>query len=721
MPRTFVNLSRRRLLAGGAALALGCQLPTSGAQPANINVGRNATLKPNAFVEIGGDNIVTVMIKHIEFGQGPMTGLATLVAEELDADWSQVRALSAPANAKLYGNPVLGGIQGTGGSTAIASSYEIMRKAGATARAMLVAAAAEVWGISADRIDVRDGVVSDGGRRKASFGELAAIAAHQPVPEDVTLKEPDAFRLIGTDVPKLDTAEKVDGSARFTMDVYRPKMLTVLVAHPPRFGATFAGGNLDAVREMPGVKHVVPIPEGVAVYAETFWQAHQAREALALEWNESEAEKRSTEALSKEYHELAQKAGLEVTQRGNVDEALTQRGETLVAEYEFPFLAHAPMEPLDGVAEMRNGKARVWMGSQIPTTDHSAIARILGIKPEAVDLQVMLAGGSFGRRAQKNSDFAAELANALKAIDAEAPVKLVWTREDDIRGGSYRPMYVHRLEGAVSDDGRIAGWRQTIVGQAINEGSVFAEFVIRNGIDVTSVEGASDMVYDTDNLYVSLHSPKVGVPVLWWRSVGHTHTAYTVETFVDELLDAAGKDPVQGRLDWLGDAGRHRAVLERVAGKANWQGPKGSDDSAYGVAVHKSFGSFVAQIAKVRLDDEGKPRVERVWCAVDCGRAVNPNVVAAQMEGGIGYGLGAALHNRIDLDEGRVRQKNFDTYRSLRIQEMPRIDVSIVESGNPPTGVGEPGTPPIAPAVANALFQLTGQRIRRLPMMEHFA
>ncbi len=466
---------------------------------------------------------------------------------------------------------------------------------------------------------------------------------------------------------------------------------------------------------LPGVDAVEVIPEGVAVYGESFWQAKKARDALKLEWDEGDQSASSSDKIVVEYRELSKTPGLSAASRGDVDQALANAATRVEALYEFPFLAHAPMEPLDGVLEMRDGAARIWLGAQSPTFDQRAVAGVLGIPPEKVTVETMLAGGSFGRRAEKRSEFATELANTAKAIGGRRPVKLVWTREDDIRGGAYRPLYVHRMKGGLDSAGNIAAWQQTLVGQSVQAGGPFEPFVMRDGIDITSVEGAADLPYAIDNLSVSLHSPTLNIPVLWWRSVGHTHTAFAAEAFVDELLHEAGEDPVAGRLALLSEDDRRRGVLERVAKAAGWSGPKAEDGAAFGVAVHKSFGSFVAQIAKVRVVDRGTVKVEKVWCAVDCGLAVNPDVVVAQMEGGIGFGLGAALHGQLDIANGRVQQGNFDTYRQLRLPEMPDIEVHIVNTDNRPTGVGEPGLPPIAPAVANALFQITGTRVRRLP------
>lgn len=712
----------RRAFVGGASLAgaglvIGVSLPglARGQKRGMPLPGADAdAFAPNAFVRIAPDDTVTVLVKHIEFGQGPYTGLATLVAEELDADWAQMRAVSAPADAELYKNFAFG-IQGTGGSTAMPNSYLQMRRAGAAARAVLVAAAAERWQVPAGEIEIERGVLRHrASGRTSGFGALVEAARDIAPPSDPALKEPRDFRLIGTAVPKLDTAVKTDGSAEFTLDVYRPGMLTVLVAHPPVFGATVASVDAAAAKKVAGVRAVETLPQGVAVYGDNFWAAKKGRDALSVEWNEENAERRSSETLIAEYRETAEERGLVAEERGDADRGLERAATVHEAEYVFPFLAHAPMEPLDAVIEWDDGGATVWMGSQLQTVDQQAVAGVLGLAPETVAINTLYAGGSFGRRAQAAGDFAAEAAEAVKALGKGRPVKLVWTREDDVRGGRYRPLTVHRLKGGLDEDGRIVAWDQVVASQSILADTPF-EGAIQSGIDPSVVEGAVGLPYAIPDFSVSMHAMKTGVPVLWWRSVGHTHTGYTTETFVDELLERGGRDPVEGRLAMLGEHPRHAGVLERAAEMADW-GKRAPEGRARGVALHKSFDTYVAQIVEISEDGQGIPRVHKVWCAVDCGVPVNLNVITAQMEGGIGFGLGAALFDEIVLgDDGRVAQSNFHDYRSLRLPEMPDVEVSIIRSSASPTGVGEPGVPPVAPAVANAWRSLTGRSVRRLP------
>ena len=719
MPQTGTEglmLSRRRFVQGlgaaGAGLVIGFHW-SAGSRRASA---AETDLAPNAFLRIAPDGTVTVISKHIEFGQGTYTGLATLVAEELDADWSTVRVESAPADAERYANLFFGGVQGTGGSTAMANSWEQFRRAGAVGRAMLMQAAAARWGVPAAELSTDRGQVRhEASGRSAGYGDLAAAAAGLEVPESVALKEPERFRLIGTRLGRVDSAAKSDGSALFTADVALPDTLTALLLRPPRFGATVRSVDDSAARAVPGVVEVVQVPRGVAVLARGFWAAQRGRQALEVEWDDSGAETRGSDDLFREYQALAREPGVDAARRGDLDAAFDGAGRVLTAEYRFPYLAHAPMEPLDAVIRRTDdGGAEIWAGSQLQTVDQQVAAGILGVPPEKVRIHTLFGGGSFGRRATPNADVAAEAASLLKAVGGRRPIKLLWTREDDIRGGRYRPLYLHRLRAALDDAGRPVAWEQRIVGQSIARGTPFEAALVADGVDATSVEGARDLPYAIPNFAVELHTTDVGVPVLWWRSVGHTHTGYSTETFMDELAEAAGADPVEFRLGLLAEHPRHRGVLQRVAEASGW-GDAAPEGRARGVAVHKSFSSYVAQVAEVSRGPGGLPRVHRVVCAVDCGIAINPHNIEAQMQSGIGYGLGAALYNEIVLEEGRVRQSNFDGYRPLRINDMPEVEVHVVASGEAPTGVGEPGVPPVAAAVANAWYRLTGERVRRLP------
>ncbi len=728
------NASRRDFLKTGAGLTLAFVIPgTNAAGPAGPGMAGSAdalsggAFAPNAFVRIGADDTVTVIAKHLEMGQGTYTGLATLVAEELDAAWSQVLVEGAPADASRYNNLLWGPAQGTGGSTAIANSFEQMRRAGAAARAMLVQAAALRWQVPAGELTVEAGVVGHrASKRQARFGELAEAAASLPVPEQVTLKDPKDFTLIGRHVPRKDSAEKTDGSARFTQDVKLPGMLVAVVAHPPRFGATVRGVDDSAARAVPGVADVVRIPTGVAVLAGDYWTAKKGRDALKLDWDESAAYRGSSRAIVADYRSLAATPGAIARRDGDAEGTLARAGKVLEAEFVLPFLAHAAMEPMNCVMRLDDRGVEVWNGEQLHTGDQFALAGLFGLAPEQVRINMLYAGGSFGRRANPQSDYVLETGHIVKAIGGRAPVKLVWSREDDMRAGHYRPLYLHRLRAALDAEGRPVAWAHRLVGQSIMAGTAFEEIMIKDGVDATSVEGASNLPYAIPHVDVDLHTTnaQVKVPVQWWRSVGSSHTAFSTEVFVDELAIAAGADPVAYRLALLANHPRHAAVLRLAAEQAGWNerlAPAQAGKRGRGVAVHESFHSYVAQVVEVTVKPDGSFSVDRVVCAVDCGIAVNPDVIRAQMEGGIGFGLAAALSGAITLEDGRVEQSNFHDYTVLRIDQMPAVEVHIVPSAEKPTGVGEPGVPPIAPALVNALFAATGKRVRTLPVGERLA
>ncbi|HEX8301539.1 xanthine dehydrogenase family protein molybdopterin-binding subunit [Sphingomonas sp.] len=703
-------LPTRRNFLQSSGLVFGLALPMRGMAK---GAAAAAPFTPNAFVRVSPDNLVTVVIKHVEFGQGPATGLATILADEMDADWSQVRVEFAPANDALYKNLAFG-TMGTGGSSAISNSWMQMRNAGASARAMLAEAGAKRWGVPASTMKVSKGVVSSG-KNRASFGELAADAAMLKPPEKPILKTPEQWTLIGTDVPKVDSAAKTDGSAMFTMDIRRPGMVHSAILHPPVFGGAVSRVVDAAALATPGVLAVRALPQGVVVYARDSYAAMKGQAALDVTWDLSKAEKRTSEQLYKTFADAVRMPGKQVEKHGDVDAVLAGSAKTLEATYLFPYLAHAPMEPLDAVIEMNGDKLDVWMGSQFQVGEMGAICGTLGVPMANATLHEQFAGGSFGRRATPFMEFAVEAASAFKAYGGKSPIKHVWTRENDIRGGRYRPLTVHRLRGGIDDGGNITGWEQVVAAQSFFKNTPMEPMGIKNGVDDSLTEGIAD-AYNFPATYVGQHIMEGGVPTLWWRSVGNTHTAYAMECFLDELLELGGKDAVAGRLALMKEA-RLKGVLAKVAELANW-GKKPPAGRARGVAAWKSFNSYVAQIAEVSVGPEGVPKVHKVWCAVDCGIPVNPNVIRAQIEGGIGYGLGHALYSEIVLGEGGVvAQGNFDSYRSLRIGEMPEVEVAIIKSSEDPSGVGEPGLPPLAPAVANAWRKLTGKAVRRLPFI----
>ena len=706
----------KNVVKAGAGLTLAVQLPSVIAGDSATQTAVAQAFEANAFVRISTDNKVFLIMKHLEMGQGVYTGLATLIAEELEADWTQIITEGAPADTKRYKN-LLWGSQGTGGSSAIANSFMQMRQAGAAAKAMLVAAAAAAWKVPATEIQVKQGLISHASSKKqATFGELAELAAQQTVPavESLTLKDPKDFIYIGQKKLARKDTGKTDGSAIFTQDINLPNLLTAVVAHAPRFGGKVNSVDDSAARAIKGVVDVVQIPSGVAVLAQDFWTAKKGRDALKIDWNETQAITQSSDELMAAFKAESKKAGLPARRDGNISQAMKEATTIIESAYEFPYLAHAALEPMNCVVQVKEDSCELWNGEQMHTLDQATVAQILGLPIEKVKINMLFAGGSFGRRANPHSDYVVEATHIAKAKKG-IPIKLVWTREDDMQAGHYRPMYYHHIRAGLDKAGKPIAWEQHIVGQSIIKGTPFESFLIKGGIDATSVEGASNLPYQIPNLHVNLHTMDVNVPVQWWRSVGHTHTAFSTETFIDQLAEKAKQDPVEFRMQLLAGHPRHQGVLKLAAEKANWGTPlpKGR---ARGIAVHESFNSFVAEVAEVTLHDDGSFSVDRVVCAVDCGVAINPDVIAAQMEGGIGFGLSPALMSEITLDKGKVVQSNFHDYQVLRFNQMPEIEVHIVPSAEPPTGVGEPGVPPIAPAVANALFALTGQTFQQLPL-----
>ena len=709
--------SRRQFLKSatlaGGALLIGTHVTLGGKALAATT---SDAPMPNAFIKIAPDSTVTVIIKHLDMGQGNTTGLATIVADELDADWSQVRTEFAPANAALYNNLLFGPVQGTGGSTAIANSWDQLRNAGAAARAMLVSAAAETWKVPATEITIQKGVVAHASGKQAKFGELITKAATLQVPTQVKPKQPKDWVYVGKHVPRIDSQAKTTGQAIYAIDVRRPGMLTAVVARPPRFGGAVKSFDAAAAKAIKGVVDVVQIPQGVAVLAKDTWSAMKGRDALKVDWDDEKAEKRSSDTMLADYRKLAtEPGGRPAARHGNAASALNGNAKVIEAEFAFPYLAHAPMEPLNGVIELKSdGTAECWAGSQFQTVEQATVAAVLGIKPEQVKINTVWAGGSFGRRATPNADYFAEMAAIAKVTGGRAPIHLVWTREDDIKGGRYRPMVYHHVRAGLDSAGNIAGWDHKIVAQSFVLGTPLEAMIVKDGIDATVVEGAADLPYRVSNLAVDWHAVSSPVTTLWWRSVGHTHTAQATEVTIDMLAHEAGKDPVAFRLDLLRDHPRHAAVLKLAAEKSGW-GEKLGAGRGRGIAVHESFKSFVAMTADVTITKDGSVKVDRVVAAVDCGVPVNPDVIRAQVESGIGYGLGAALRNQITLTDGVVDQSNFDGYEPLRISDMPKIEVHIVPSEAPPTGIGEPGLPPLAPAVSNAIFAATGKRLNSLP------
>ncbi len=712
----IASLSRREFIWTGAVvgggLVLGVYLPRK-ASVAEAAEENSKTFAPDAFVRIGADDSVTVICNHSEMGQGVYTALPMLVAEELDADWSKVRPEAAPVDPAY--NHRFFPIQMTGGSTSTWTEYDRLRHAGAVGRAMLIAAAAEMWKVDPASCEAANSqVIHKATGRKAPYGSLVEAASKQTPPKDVKLKDPKDFQLIGKPTKRLDTPEKTDGKGIFGLDVSVPGMLVALVQRPPVFGGKVKSFNADKAKAVPGVRHVVQIDRGVAVVADGFWPAKHGREALEVTWDDGPLAALSSENRRKEYAELATKPGAAVAKKvGDAPGELANAAKKIEAVYELPYLAHAMMEPLNCVADVKSDHCEVWTGTQFQTGDRAVAAQAAGLTPEQVNLHTTLLGGGFGRRAVPDGHFVQEAVQVSKAVNA--PVKVIWTREDDMRGGFYRPACYHKISAALDASNKPVAWQHRIVCQSFMVNTPFEGALVKNGVDQTAVEGAADLPYAIPNLLVDWTMAPSGVPVLWWRSVGHTHNAFVVETMIDELAHAAGIDPVEFRRALLVDKPRHKAALDLAAEKAGWSS-KPPEGRGRGIAVHESFESFVAEVVEVSVGKDGKVKVHKVTSAIDCGPTVNPDTIKAQMESGIVFGLTAALYSAITLEKGRVREGNFHNYPMLRMNEMPVVEAHIVPSKEKMGGVGETAVPPSAPALANAIFAATGKRIRRLPI-----
>ena len=710
----IINVSRRQFCKSGAllggGLVLGFYVP--GCRKDSEKAVTAEEFPLNAFIRIGTDETVTIIVNKSEMGQGVYTSLPMLIAEELEVDWSTIRFEPAPVD-PAYNHTQWGPMQGTGGSTSIRSCWVQFRKAGAVARVMLERAAAETWQVApADCLASNGFVLNKKSQKKLSFGKLVGKAAQQTPPKDVTLKDAEHFTVIGKPKKRLDTPEKVSGKAIFGIDVELPGMLVAVVARSPVFGGKVKSYNDKKAKAIPGVQAVVQIESGVAVVADHFWPANLGRQALEIVWDEGPLASLDSKSQRQHYAEMAQNPGLVAAQRGNVQVALAQAAQKIEAAYVFPYLAHAPMETLDCVADVRPDSCEIRVGTQLQTLGRDAAATLTGLPKEKVKLHTTFLGGGFGRRAVGDSHFVREAVQLSMAV--KAPVKVIWSREDDIHGGYYRPSAYHQLSAGLDETGMPVALQQRIVSQSIVKGTPF-EGSIKNGIDDTSVEGASDTPYEIPNLLVESHMAPEGVPVLWWRSVGHSITAFVKEGFIDELAHLAGKDPYQYRRQLLNKHPRQQALLELVATKAKWGKPLPAG-RFQGIAIHESFGTIVAQVAEISVDASGKINVHKVDCAIDCGQTVNPDTITAQMESAIVFGLTAALYGEITLAKGRVEQSNFYDYEMLRMDEMPEVKVHIMASKEAPGGVGEPGVPPIAPAVANGVFAAKGIRLRQLPM-----
>ena len=714
----IVNMSRRDFLKTGALLGGGLILGFSIEPERSTSEASNkpARFVPNAFIRIGDDDSVTIIVNKSEMGQGVYTSLPMLVAEELEADWSKIRIKPAPVDHE-YDHTQWGPIQGTGGSSSVKSEWERLSKVGAAARMMLIAAAADIWKVNPDKCRAEKSFVI-GPDQRLSYGQLAEKASTLEPPKAIVLKTTGRTEFLGKPMKRLDTPDKIHGVAVFGIDAKAPGMLVAVVARSPVFGGKVKSFKADKAKAMPGVKAVVQVETGVAVIADDFWSALQGRAALDIIWDEGSLASLDTKKQVAEYASMAQKLGAVARKEGEADQAFKTASKQISAEYTVPYLAHATMETLNCLIDLRDDSCELWVSSQFQTVDRNSAASIVDLKPEQVKLNTTYLGCGFGRKANPHSDFVSEAAHVAKAArqaNVKRPIKVIWTREDDTMGGYYRPLWYDRIAAGLDKDGTPVAWRHTIVGQSIIAGTPFEKGLMKEGIDQTSVEGAADTPYAIPNILVELHSPKIGVPVQWWRSVGHSHTAFVVESFIDELAHAAGKDPYEFRVALLKNHPRNLGVLRLAAEKADWGKPLPAGHTR-GIAVHESFGSIISQVAEVSVKPDGKVTVHKVVCAIDCGKTVNPDTIRAQMEGGIVFGLSAALHDEITFKNGRVEQSNFNDYPMLRMNEMPVVEVYIVESKEAPGGVGEPGVPPIAPAVCNAIFASTGKRVRSLPI-----
>lgn len=710
--RSFLKLSAASGFALGAfPLAASAQQPAAAA-------GLKPFQQPAAFVHIAKDGTVTVVINRLDFGQGVQTALPMILAEDLDADWAKVRSTHG-TNDGAYIDPVFG-MHLTGGSGSIAHSYMQYRELGARARAMLVSAAAARWKVEPATLRTANGMVLGPAGQQLGYGELAEEAMKLPVPEKVALKDPKDFRLIGQPTTRIDAPAKSSGQQNYGIDMRLPGMLTAVVARPPVFGAKLKTVDDSAAKAIKGVKAVLRVPvdrggDGVAVIADGYWPAKQGRDALKLEWDLAAAERVDSVKQLAQYRALAGQPG---PRKFDADVApLSNAPKRIEAEFVFPYLAHAPMEPLNCTVQLQGGKAELWMGSQMPGLDGMAAAGVLGVPPENVKVNVQMAGGGFGRRAIATSDYVVEACGVVKAAQAAgiaAPIRTLWSREDDIKGGYYRPMHLHTARIGFDAQGKVLAWDHVIVGQSIVGGTPFEQFMVKGGIDDTAVEGMKEP-YDVP-MRLTVHHPKVNVPVLWWRSVGSTHTAYVMETLVDEIARQTKQDPVAYRMKLMGDGHpRHKAALQLAVDQSGYGKKKLPAGRAWGVAVHESFNTVVAYVVEASVQ-KGKPVLHQVTAGVHCNFAVNPRTIEAQVQGAALMGLSMCLPGAaITLKDGQVEQSNFGDFQVPRITDMPRIAVHVVPSADAPTGMGEPGLPPLAPAFANAVSRLTGKPLRELP------
>jgi len=681
---------------------------------------------PLAFIRLNADDTVTVISKHMEMGQGVYTGLATLVAEEIDAAVAQMRVETAPGQAGhnvIYGNPLMGGIQGTGGQTSMQASYMTMRMAGAAMREMILAAAARRFGVQAQQLSIAQGVVSHAASgRSASFGALAADAMAIPVPKNVVPKSAADFTYIGKHFPRVDASDKIHGRTVFTQDLKLPGMLVAVIARPTRPGGKVAAFDATQALQFPGVKHVVQVPSGVAVVADNFWSAYEARDKLQIEWDNSQAEHFSSASIAAQFKAMLDQPGMVALKVGDADAALAVAHRRLTSDYEVPYTTHATFETLNAVMQVKADGIELWGGSQIFAIDGNYLAHAAGVPVEKIKLNLLPTGGSFGRRAGPQAIAWLELYSVIKVIGTELPVKLMYSREDDMGslGAYHRPGFAHRIEAGLDATGKLVAWKHRLVGQSILTGTVMEQGMVHNGIDWLSVEASADQPYDMPHALLELHSPKLPINVSWLRSSGTFHNGFANESMIDELALAAGADPLAFRLGLLSTEKRERACLELVAGKAGWSQPLAAGvpgtQRGRGIAVVPAHRSYGAAVVEVTVCADQSYTVDRVVCALDCGLVINPDNVVSQMEGGVGFALSMARFSEITFEDGEVQQKFYSDHHITRMHTMPRVECHWVASGEGPSGAGETTAASIAPALANALANATGVRLRKVPL-----
>jgi isoquinoline 1-oxidoreductase beta subunit len=709
---TITGIGRRTFLktgaAGAASLVIGFYLPGRFEALAAIPADA-APASLNAWMLISPDDTVKIMIDKSEMGQGILTALCMMAAEELDCDWKKIRTEFAPA-AKEYFNPAFG-MQGTGGSSSVRSSWDPMRKAGAAARDMLVQAAAQQWGVEKSTCRTENGVIyHDASKRKLTYGNVAAAAAMLPVPQNVPTKDPKQYRIVGKPTKRMDTPDKVNGVAEFGIDVRKPGMVYAVVMRCPVFGGKVASFDAAKAKAVPGVKNVVEISRGVAVIADNTWAAMEGRRALDVKWDEGATAGTSSDSISKLFADQMAKSGAEARKEGDASSALSGAAQKIEAVYEAPYLAHATMEPINCTADVRADRVDVWAPTQFQTMAQGVAAKICGLKPENAFIHTTYLGGGFGRKA--GTDFVIEAVEISKAIGQ--PVKLTWSREDDMQHDYYRPASYAKLAAGIGADGWPVAWTSRIACSSIME--AWFPGSTKNNLDPTSVEGVATLPYSIPNIFVDYVRTEPGIPVGFWRSVGASQNGFFSECFMDELAVAGKKDPYEFRLRLLDKAPRLHGVLELAAQKAEWNKPLPAGRYR-GIAVLEAFQSYAAQVVEISVDRKARSvKVHRVVCAVDVGRVVNPANIVMQSESAIVYGLSSALYGTITISGGRVTQTNFNNYQVLRMDAMPVIETYIVPSEEKPTGAGELAVPPVVPALCNAIFAATGKRIRRMPI-----